>query len=97
MLAFVPIWVSLETSHRDLKLSHAGCVGTRDKYMKQLEIQDRATRQVFKISPTANTEVVTTRDGVKVRLHPIAIRTFVRKGEVFSGQTLIGDREMVRL
>lgn len=65
--------------------------------MKQLEVQDRATRQVFKVSPTANTETVVTRDGVRVKLHPIVIRTMVRKGEVFSGQTIVGNREMVRL
>lgn len=65
--------------------------------MDELKVRDSATKQIFKVRPTENTQWITTRDGVRVRLHPIIIRTMVRKGEKFEGHTIFGDREMMRV
>lgn len=62
--------------------------------MDLLVIKDVATHETFKIKPTLNVAWVETRDGVRVRLHPVAIKTFVLKGTEFDGSTLRGTRRM---
>jgi hypothetical protein len=64
---------------------------------KEIQVKDKNTGQVFKLRASESTTFVTTRDGVRVRLHPIVIKTFIRKGDTCAGHTILGEREMVRL
>lgn len=65
--------------------------------MDMLQVKDVATRQVFKLRPGDNVTYVTTRDGVRVKLHPVVIKLMVKKGSKFAGSSVLGDREMVKL
>jgi phosphotransferase system IIA component len=65
--------------------------------MQTMQVRDIKTKQVFNIPMTADTVTIVTKDGVKVRLHPIAIDTMVLKGAKFDGHTIKGLREMERI
>lgn len=62
--------------------------------MVELIVKDIATREIFKLKPTLNVAWVETRDGERVTLHPVAIKTFVPKGTEFDAHTLRGTRRM---
>jgi hypothetical protein len=57
-----------------------------------LRVKDLQTKEVFKVDPTMNTVHFNTRDGVRVRVHPVTITTMVQRGERFDGHTLKGLR-----
>ena len=63
----------------------------------ELQVKDLKTKEVFRVSPVSNTEFVVTRDGVRVRLHPIVIKNLVKAGQQFDGHTQLGPRPMVKL
>lgn len=62
-----------------------------------MRVKDKQTKQTFSFDVTLNTVQVKTKDGVRVTLHPVALRLMVKKGSRFDGHTLTGTREMVML
>lgn len=61
-----------------------------------LRVRDLATSETFTLR-WENTAFVNTRDGVRVKLHPVSLRLMVPKGSKFDGHTLIGPRPMERI
>jgi len=62
-----------------------------------MTVKDVKTNQEFVVPIGDDRAFVTTKDGVKVKLHPVVISTMVRRGQKFDGQTVKGPREMVRV
>lgn len=65
--------------------------------MDLMKVKDVQTGQIFDIRPCDNTAYVTTRDGVRVKLHPVTIKLFVPRGGEFEGHTIVGRRQLKRL
>jgi hypothetical protein len=63
----------------------------------KLRIRDIHSGETFSVA-WGNTEFVTIRrDGVKIRLHPNAIRVMIKPGAKFDGQTILGPRTLERM
>lgn len=62
-----------------------------------MKIKDVETKQVFDVPASYDRAFIETRDGVRVRLHPVALRSMNKQGDRFSGHTVLGPRELVWL
>ena len=62
-----------------------------------VEVIDVKTNERFRLQSGRDTEFVNTRDGQRVKIHPLVVATLVRRGTVFDGQTLRGPRRFKRL
>jgi hypothetical protein len=62
-----------------------------------IAIEDVKTRQHFKVIAGQNVSYITTRDGDRVKLFPVVITTFVKRGAEFDGITVRGNRRLRRL
>lgn len=64
---------------------------------RHIKIKDLETNEVFTIDSVRNYEEFVTRDGIKVKVYPVFIKLLVGRGQSFSGVTVLGSREMVKL
>lgn len=62
-----------------------------------IKVRDIKTRTIYNLDPTEDRVWIKTKDGVRVRIHPIILRTMVRIGQRFEGHTITGPREMERI
>lgn len=62
-----------------------------------ISVRDLQTKQTFNIRAGENTTYIRTKDGVKVRIHPVVLQTMVKKGQKFDGHTVTGTRKMERV
>lgn len=63
----------------------------------KIRVRDIKTGEIFDVDACDNTAHVKTRDGVRVKLHPVALRQFVPERGTFNASTLLGPRAMVRM
>lgn len=63
----------------------------------ELQIFDYKTKAVFKVPMDLNTAYFTTKDGVRVKIHPAVVVNLVKQGGDFHGHTLIGTRALQKI
>jgi hypothetical protein len=61
---------------------------------RTIVVQDVRTKQKFNILASSDRVTVETKDGVRVKIYPVAQLHLTKRGEIFSGQTVTGTRDM---
>ena len=62
-----------------------------------LKIRDLKTKQDFKITILTNSMPLTTRDGERIRVHPLVIKQMIKVGDKFDAIGVINNRPMRRI
>jgi hypothetical protein len=69
----------------------------KQQFTDKIKVRDLTTKELFTLRAGDNTQVVTTMDGVRVKLHPVSLRLMVPEKGKFDGSTLLGPRPMERV